>query len=171
MPAASIPMPAYSSGASSRVRQECSRCSPTWWTTGPPVPANGSPPGPTWKRSFASPIPKGGTWVTPSLTLDCRSTVIDVSHSPLLVRRIVGHCPVTHGVAVGMHVAAYGQLGLQFAHAGLYLAGVDGGPYIFGPVVVNGMRVIVVEKHVAEVGLVAVFDGADGRCIQACVAR
>src|ERR1035438_7684766 len=49
MPAASIPMPAYFSSASRRGRQECSHCSPMWWTTGPRVLATGSPSGRTWK--------------------------------------------------------------------------------------------------------------------------
>jgi hypothetical protein len=52
---------------------------------------------------------------------------------------------------------------LQFAHSLLRLVRVDGGPHVRGPMAVNCVRVVVLEKYVAVIGFVVALHGPDGR--------
>jgi len=105
-----------------------------------------------------------------SVGFDCCGFVVDEGDGPGFAGLIVGYGAVAFGGAIRLGFLADGHAGLQFAHAGKDLVRVDGGPYIPGPVVIDGVGIVVEEKEVGEVLLLGAVDGADGGGVEACAA-
>src|SRR5580698_567573 len=97
------------------------------------------------------------------LGLDCCRVILYKRHGPLFSVLVVGHSAVAFGFPFRMQLLADGEARLELAHAGLYLVRVDGRPHVFGPVVIDFVRIVVKEKQVSKVGLLTAVDGADGR--------
>ena len=104
------------------------------------------------------------------MAFDRGGVVVDEGDGPLFAGLIVGDGAVAFGGAVGLSLLPDGHTGLQFAHAGKHLMRVDSGPHILGPVVINGVGIVVEEENVAEVLFLAAVNGADGGGVEACAA-
>lgn len=93
---------------------------------------------------------------------DCGGFVVDVGDGPGFSGLIVGNSAIAFGPAFGLSFLTDGHAGLELAHTGLDLVLVDDGPGGFGPVVVDGVGIVVVKEEVGEVLLLRAVDGADG---------
>jgi hypothetical protein len=92
------------------------------------------------------------------LTLNGGGLVVDEGDGPFFAGLIVGDGAGAFACAVDMLILADGHAGLKLAHAGNDLMRVDGGPDDFLPVVVDLVRVVVIEKNVAEILFLAAID-------------
>src|SRR5579863_9895010 len=77
--------------------------------------------------------------------------VVDEGDGPLFSGLIVSDGAGAFIGAVDMLILTDGHAGLQLVHSRNDLMRVDGGPDVFGPVVVDGVRVVVIKEHVGEI--------------------
>ena len=96
------------------------------------------------------------------LGLDFSGLVVDEGDGPLFAGLIVGDGAGARVGAVDMSLPLTDRhTGLQFIHSRNDLMGVDGCPDVLGPVVVDGMRIVVIEEHIAEILFLTAVHCAD----------